>query len=119
MTTKLKVIIFSLISATYQLSCGLIISYMFIFLCSTMAESCSFLLIYLSTRMSVNKLNIHKLVQLTLVTCVSVEVVCLDRSLLLFHQLCKLQKLRGHQTDDEQLHVSMQHPVCVFLAHDN
>ncbi|KAF3852847.1 hypothetical protein F7725_006206 [Dissostichus mawsoni] len=32
------------------------------------------------------------------------EVVCLDRGVLLVHQLCKLQKFRGHQTDDEQLH---------------
>lgn len=45
--------------------------------------------------------------------CFSAEVVRLDRSLLLFHQLCKLQKLRGHQTDDEQLHVSVQH--CVVM----
>ena len=44
----------------------------------------------------------------------SAEMVRLDRSLLLFHQLCKLQKLRGHQTDDEQLHVSVQR-VCVYM----
>lgn len=45
-------------------------------------------------------LFLHKLFQLTcvlfLLLCVSAEVVCLDRSLLLFHQLCKLQKLRRH-----------------------
>lgn len=61
----------------------------------------------------------HKLVLLTFcnlhIACVSAEVVCLDRSLLLFHQLCKLQKLRGHQTDDEQFHVSTQHHV--FFDH--
>jgi len=39
--------------------------------------------------------------------CVCVaEVVRLDRRLLLLHQLRQLQKLRGHETDDEQLHVS-------------
>lgn len=50
----------------------------------------------------------HYAVALNLVSplCVSAEVVRLDRSLLLFHQLCKLQELGGHQTDDEQLHVS-------------
>lgn len=35
------------------------------------------------------------------------QVVRLDRSLLLVHQLCELQELRRHQTDDEQLHVRM------------
>lgn len=49
--------------------------------------------------------------------CVSAEMVCLDRSLLLFHQLCKLQKLRGYQTDDEQLHVSIQYNImCPFYT---
>lgn len=58
------------------------------------------------------------------VVYVSAEMVCLDCSLLLFHQLCKLQKFRGHQTDDEQLHVSIQHfivyriyYVCVHFVH--
>lgn len=38
--------------------------------------------------------------------CVSAKVVCLDCSLLFLHQFRQLQKLRRHETDDEQLHVS-------------
>lgn len=32
-------------------------------------------------------------------------MVRLDRRLLLLYQFCQLQKFRGHETDDEQLHV--------------
>lgn len=54
-----------------------------------------------------------------LCVCISAEVVCLDCSLLLFHQFCKLQKLRGHQADDEQLHVSIQLNVSfLHQVHD-
>lgn len=46
-------------------------------------------------------------VGLTLGPLLPAEVVCLDRCLLLLHQLRQLQELRGHQADDEQLHVSL------------
>lgn len=48
--------------------------------------------------------------------CVSAQVVRLDSRLLFFHQLCKLKKLRGHQTDDEQLHVSIQPNIETISA---
>lgn len=36
---------------------------------------------------------------------VEAEVVCMDCSLLLIHQLRQLSQLGGHQADDEQFHV--------------
>ena len=71
-----------------------------------MARICAtsqFICLSVSKQMSATSQNIWCLtlqIQLTfvmcLLLCVSAEVVCLDRGLLFFYQLCKLQKLGGH-----------------------